>query len=186
MTAVKQQWGGTKLLLGLWITYMIHGGKYIHQFSLKTNLRLGICKPCEHITTLPLWIPCSLVKNKRGKQTRGHRGPGNRCSSSWSAEENQTTSLLIGHCSSLLLDMAARHLWGTSCKFVPHSGPSRDQEITAVAGPSPAACSGHVNSDLIRHNLLPWANLEKCPSGERTETPRAKFSFDRTERETRI
>lgn len=45
-----------------------------------------------------------------------------------------------------------------------------------------AAFSGHVDSDHIRHNLLPWANFKECSPGVCTETLQAKCSFDVTER----
>lgn len=41
----------------------------------------------------------------------------------------------------------------------------------------PAASSGHVNLDLIRHNLLPWACLEKTSLGNCIEMFSAKCSF---------
>lgn len=126
--------------------------------------------------------------SKRRKQTWGHRGPWNRCSS---------CGLDLHHLrkikpqfnypprrSPYLIDAGHgwHHLFWTSCWLVPLSGILRDLKITTVNWSSLAACSVHVDSDLIRHNQLPWANFKECPPGVCTETLQGKCSFDVTER----
>lgn len=56
-----------------------------------------------------------------------------------------------------------RRQWCTSRWFVPPSSLWRDPMIKILNGAcfSPAASSGHVNLDLISHNLVPRARLEK-------------------------
>lgn len=78
-----------------------------------------------------------------------------------SAEKNLNLLLSIGHCSSFMLgyiicDRLCPSVWRVSL------------EITPVPWSLPTASSGHSQT---------LANLEKCPSGVHTETPKAKCSF---------